>query len=131
MKIFLKNVERKVFNGLMPKRLWLHGKQSHEHDWAKQTRLDQQNSDRDGAKSHHGPEYINNKLFTATSATGRKLCANADWMSKGNAASGDGVLKGISQAVTDIWNQSMSASSIGKLFPEPRKKSGPGIGGIR
>ena len=41
---------------------------------------------------------------------------------------GDGVLKGISQAVTDIWNQSMSASPMGKLFPEPGKKSGPGIG---
>ena len=75
-----------------------------------------------------GQSYINNKLFTASSAAERKLCANADWLSKGNAALGDGVLKGISQAVTDIWNQSMSASPIGKLFPEPGKKSGPGIG---
>ena len=75
-----------------------------------------------------GQSYINNKLFTASSAAERKLCANADWLSKGNAALGDGVLRGISQAVTDIWNQSMSASPIGKLFPEPGKKSGPGIG---
>ncbi len=75
-----------------------------------------------------GQSYINNKLFTASSAAERKLCANADWLSKGNAALGDGVLKGISQAVTDIWNQSMSASPIGKLFQEPGKKSGPGIG---
>ena len=75
-----------------------------------------------------GQSYINNKLFTASSAAERKLCANADWLSKGNAALGDGGLKGISQAVTDIWNQSMSASPIGKLFPEPGKKSGPGIG---
>ena len=42
-----------------------------------------------------GQSYINNKLFTASSAAERKLCANADWLSKGNAALGEGVLKGI------------------------------------
>ncbi len=75
-----------------------------------------------------GQSYINNKLFTASSVAERKLCANADWLSKGNAALGEGVLKGISQAVTDIWNQSMAVSPIGKLFSDPGKKSGPGIG---
>ena len=77
-----------------------------------------------------GTKLLNAGLSSVKSggSTGSRSPAKTDWLSKGNAALGDGVLRGISQAVTDIWNQSMSASPIGKLFQEPGKKSGPGIG---
>ncbi|MEH2954825.1 hypothetical protein VV089_17845 [Candidatus Merdisoma sp. JLR.KK011] len=68
-----------------------------------------------------------NRLMTASSEKERKLCASAGRISKGDT-DGVGVVKGISQAITDIWNKSMSENPIGKVFLNQGKKTAPSIG---
>ena len=70
-----------------------------------------------------------NRLMTASSEKERKLCASAGRISKGDT-DGVGVVKGISQAITDIWNKSMSENPIGKVFLNQGKKTAPSIGSM-
>ena len=77
-----------------------------------------------------GTKLLNAGLSSVKSggSTGSRSPAKTDWLSKGNAALSDGILKGISQAVTDIWNQSVFASPIGKLYRSRGRSPGWGWG---